>query len=153
VTTDWRRFEVLAAAADPARDAEALALVRGRPFQGLANGEWTVLEGFVAAVEERFAEVAGRVADAALAAHDPRSAADAARRGLLASAYDERLFRRLLLCADAEGHPAGVERVMAELVGLLSGGVGPDRPVAFDLAVVHPETASVYERLSRRRRL
>lgn len=153
VTTDWRRFEVRAAAGEPGRDAEALSLVRGRPFDGLKNAEWTVLEGFVAAVEERVAQVACRSADAALSANDPPGAAAAARRGLLVSPYDERLYRRLLLCADAQGHPAGVERVMAELVGLLTGSPQPPRPGAFDLAVVHPETASLYERLSRRRRL
>jgi DNA-binding SARP family transcriptional activator len=153
VTTDWRRFEVLAAANDPLRLIEALTLVRGRPFEGLRCAEWTVLEGVVAAIEERVAEVAGLAADAALAAGDPRAAAMAARRGLLVSPYDERLFRRLLTCADAQGHPAGIERVMAELVGLLSGGLDPVQPAAFDLAVVHPETASLYERLSRRRRL
>lgn len=152
VTTDWRRFEVLAASNDPPRLAEALSLVRGRPFEGLRNAEWTVLEGFVAAIEERVAEVAGRIADAALADGDPRAASAAARRGLLVSPYDERLFRRLLTCVDAEGHPAGIERVMAELLGLLSGEVAVGRPAALDLAAVHPETALLYERLSRRRR-
>ena len=72
--------------------------------------------------------------------------------GLLASPYDERLYRVLLRAADLEGNPAGVERVMAELlqvVGGASAGRSP-RPVgASDLRAVHPETATLYRSLSR----
>jgi DNA-binding SARP family transcriptional activator len=152
VTTDWRRFTALAAADDPAGWARALDLVRGRPFDGLRNAEWTVFEGIAAIVEEHVAELACRVADERLSAGEPRSAASAARRGLLVSPYDERLYRRLLVCADHEGHPAGVQRVMAELLSVV-GGTPPRRPgAAFDLAAVHPRTASLYETLSRGRR-
>jgi hypothetical protein len=111
-----------------------------------------VLEGIAAVVEDHVAELACRVADERLSAGEPRSAAAAARRGLLVSPYDERLYRRLLVCADHDGHPAGVQRVMAELLSVI-GGVPPRRPGgAFDLAAVHPTTASLYETLSRGRR-
>jgi DNA-binding SARP family transcriptional activator len=152
VTTDWRRFGALASSDDPELWPRALELVRGRPFEGLRNAEWTVLDGMVAEVEERVAELACRVADERLGAGQPRSAAMAARRGLLASPYDERLYRRLLVCADREGHPAGVERVMAELVGQVDGTVSRRPGAPFDLTAVHPRTASLYETLSRRRR-
>jgi DNA-binding SARP family transcriptional activator len=152
VTTDWRRFSALAASDDPVLWSSALELVRGRPFEGLRNAEWTVLEGIVAEIEERVAELACRVADERLGAGQSRSAAIAARRGLLASPYDERLYRRLLVCADREGHPAGVERVMAELLSQVDGSASRRPDAAFDLAAVHPRTASLYETLSRRRR-
>ena len=152
VTTDWRRFKTLAASEDPLHWSVALDLVRGRPFDGLRNAEWTVLEGFAAEIEERVGELACRVADGYLEAGRPRWAARAARRGLRVSPYDERLYRRLLVCADHEGHPAGVERVMAELLAQLDGTPSRDPERAFDLDAVHPETASLYEALSRRRR-
>jgi DNA-binding SARP family transcriptional activator len=152
VTTDWQRFIRLAASPDPGCWTQALGLVRGRPFEGLRNAEWTVLEGFAAEVEERVAELAGRVADDHLDAGQPRAAATAARRGLLVSPYDERLYRRLLVCADQEGHPAGVERVMAELLSQVDVTPSGGRGETFDLAMVHPKTASLYRTLSRRRR-
>ncbi len=68
------------------------------------------------------------------------------------SPYDERLYRRLLTCADRDGNPAGVERVMGELLAQLGGWTG-GRQGAFDLAAVHPETAALYASLSRRPRL
>jgi len=151
VSTDWHRLAVMAASDDPQAHRDALMLVRGRPFEGLRNAEWTVLEGIAATIEEQVAGVACRVVDDHLARGEPRAAAAAARRGLTASPYDERLYRRLLRCADQEGHPAGVERVMGELLARLDGLIpGPGR--VFDLAAVHPKTASLYGRLSRRRR-
>lgn len=148
VTTDWRRFGVLAASDDPDDWDEAIDLVRGRPFEGLRNAEWTVLEGIAADIEERVAGLACRLADARLRRGRPALAAAAARRGLAASPYDERLYRRLLRCADLEGNPAGVERVMGELLANL--GWPGCAPGAFDLAAVHPKTAAVYRSLSRR---
>jgi len=152
VTTDWRRFAALSVSGDPECRRQALDLVRGRPFAGLRNAEWTVFEGIAAEVEEQVAGLACRTADEHLDAGRPRSATAAARRGLLVSPYDERLYRRLLICADREGHPAGVERVMAELLSQVDE-VLPRRPgAAFDLAAVHPRTASLYQTLSRRGR-
>ena len=57
--TDWDLFRDLASegrGADSWR--RALALVRGRPFDGLEQGEWTQLEGFAAAVEASVVGVA-----------------------------------------------------------------------------------------------
>lgn len=151
VGTDWARFEWLARSDDPDDWEDALALVRGQPFDGLRAAEWTVLEGVVAEIEDRVAELATRVADRLTAAGHTRGAWSAARRGLLASPYDERLYRRLLVCADLEGHPAGVERVMEELMTQVSPAPLDRRGVAFDLAAVHPKTASLYATLTRRR--
>jgi hypothetical protein len=151
VRCDWRQFQLLAASREPGRWDEALALVRGRAFDGLRRAEWTVLEGIAADIEERVAELACRVVDIQLERAAPEDALLAARRGLLASPYDERLYRRLLVCADSLGHPAGVEGVMAELLGRIDGlGAGTDGP--FDLAAVHPKTAALYAALSRRPR-
>ena len=152
VTTDWRSFVLLASSDDPLCWTRALELVRGQPFDGLRNAEWTVFEGVAADIEDRVATLACRSADEYLGAGHPGPAAAAARRGLLASPYDERLYRRLLVCADQEGHPAGVERVMAELLSQVDEAPSRRPGERFDLAVVHPKTASLYRSLSRRRR-
>ena len=159
VTSDWARLTALAACDDPASWSRGLGLVRGRPFDGLRSPDWTVLQGIAAEVEEAVVSLAVRVADSRLGAGDGHGAARAARRGLLASPYDERLYRRLLLAADAQGNPAGVESAMARLVGLLAGDdlggtIGPlpgGRPVPPGMIdLVHPETIELYRSLSRR---
>lgn len=156
VTTDWEQFRALAAApCAPAAWEAALDLVRGRPFDGLAAPDWTVLEGLAARVEDDVAQLAIRLAEHHLVMGDGRAAGAAARKGLSASPYDERLYRLLLRAADCQANPAGVEAAMAELVRL----VGPDRgaldrrgrPLDAALSWVHPETASLYRALSRHR--
>jgi DNA-binding SARP family transcriptional activator len=152
VATDYQELRALAVREEPAAWRAALDLVRGRPFDGLRNGDWAVLEGVLSAVEECVVDLTLRLANHELAAGSGRGAASAARAGLRASPYDERLYRILLRAADLEGNPAGVERIMAELLAVAGGtgaGRGPRQPSAFDLRVVHPETASLYRSLSR----
>ncbi len=148
VGTDWARFTRLAASPQLPEWSRALDLVRGRPFDDLA-ADWPVLEGFVAEMEEAVVDVALRVAAHHLSGARPaaaRLAARAARRGLRASPFDERLYRVLLEAADRQGHPAGVESVMGELQRLL----GPaDSPACGGCALVHPQTAALYHALSR----
>ncbi len=157
VTTDWARFVALSAGGGPAEWAKALRLVRGRPFEGLGRPDWAVLEGAAAEVEERVVEVATRLATQRLATGDGWGAARAARRGLRASPYDERLFRLLLEAADRQGNPEGVESVMAELLSLLGDGstrrapaAAPGWPMVEVDRLVHPQTAQLYHALSRR---
>jgi hypothetical protein len=157
VSTDWRRFRSLAGSDEPSDWRRALSLVRGRPFEGLRGADWTVLEGLAAEIGSEAVAVAGRTARWALDRGDGALATWAARRGLRASPYDERLYRLLLMAADAEGNPAGVEGVMGELIRLLAGGEVP-RHQGFGTEMVediehfvHPDTAAVYRRLSRLR--
>lgn len=153
VSTDWERFQALAStAASPEAWSAGLALVRGRPFDGLGAPDWPILEGIAPMVEDAIVQLAIRLAEHCVGAGDGRGAALAARQGLLASPYDERLYRLLLRAADCEGNPAGVEAVMRELgrlvgpvPGTLTGRTGSD--VA---PWVHPETAELYRALTRR---
>jgi hypothetical protein len=144
VGTDWDRFVSLADSGHMDNWRSALELVRGRPFEGLRSSDWPILEGIGPAIEAAVVDLSGRLAGACLRAGDPRGAEWAARKGLLASPYDERLYRMLLRAADAAGNPAGVESVMAELIKLVADDVEP-------LDSVHPNTMDLYRSLTRRR--
>jgi hypothetical protein len=146
VGTDWDRFVQLADADDPIRLRSALALVRGRPFDGIRASDWPILEGIAPAIESAVVDVAGRLAGMCLRRGDPSGAEWAARKGLVVSPYDERLYRMLLRAADCAGNPAGVESVMSELIRLVADEVEP-----FDS--VHPSTMELYRSLTRRRHL
>ncbi len=150
VSADWWRLVTLADSEEPKRWADGLALVRGRPFDGLRSVDWPILEGFSAEIGETVVALASKLADVRLAAGDGAGAASAARRGLLADPYDERLHRRLLRAADLEGNRAGVESTMARLVRLLGGDARRvlARPEAL-VEIVHPETAKLYLTLTR----
>lgn len=156
VCTDWQRLGSLSATDDPDAWRAGLGLVRGRPFDGLRSPDWTVLEGVAAAVEDGVVQLAIRLAEHLLGKGDGLGAARAARRGLLASPYDERLYRLLLRAADRQGNPAGVEAAMGELLRLVAGEGGAPPPgggwAAEAVAHVHPDTAALYRTLSRRRR-
>jgi DNA-binding SARP family transcriptional activator len=144
VGTDWDRFVVLADSGDGESWRSAMALVRGRPFDGLRSSDWPILEGIGPAIESTIVDVSGRLAGASLAAGDPRGAEWAARKGLLVSPYDERLYRMLMRAADLSGNPAGVESAMAELIRLVAEDVEP-------LDSVHPATMDLYRSLTRHR--
>ena len=144
VGTDWDRFVALCEGDSPKSWRAALELVRGRPFEGLRASDWPVLEGIAPAIEATVVDVSGRLAGASLRSGDPGGSEWAARKGLLVSPYDERLYRMLMRAADGAGNPAGVEAAMEELVRLVADGIEP-------LDSVHPSTLQLYRSLSRRR--
>jgi DNA-binding SARP family transcriptional activator len=144
VGTDWDRFLTLSTSEDPDEWRAALELVRGRPFDGLRSTDWAILDGTAPSMESAIVDLSGRLAGACLRAGDPRGAEWSARRGLLVSPYDERLYRMLLRAADAAGNPGGVESVMVELVRVVADEIEP-------IESVHPSTLALYRSLSRRR--
>jgi hypothetical protein len=144
VRTDWSRFVILADSGDIELWRAALELVRGRPFDGLRSSDWPILEGIGPAIEASVVDLSGRLAGAYLGLDNPRGAEWSARKGLLVSPYDERLYRMLMRAADADGNPAGVESVMSELIRLVADDVEP-----FDS--VHPSTMDLYRSLTRRK--
>jgi hypothetical protein len=143
VGTDWDRFLALAESDRPEQWRAALTLVRGRPFDGLRSSDWPILEGIAPAIEAAVVDLSGRLAGACLGQGDATGAAWAARKGLVVSPYDERLYRMLMRAADAAGNPAGVDAVMSELLTLVADGIEP-------LDAVHPATMELYRTLSRR---
>ncbi|HEV2361972.1 MAG TPA: bacterial transcriptional activator domain-containing protein, partial [Acidimicrobiales bacterium] len=143
-TTDWDRFNDFAGSSDPADWRRGLELVRGRPFEGLREAQWTLLEGAVPTIEATVVELACRAAGRWLSEADVRSAQWAARKAMLVCPWDERLTRILMRCADAMGNRAGVEAALRHLGSILE---CPHEP----LRVVHPETAGLYRELVAKR--
>jgi len=140
--TDWDRFKDLSSKArDPDSWRSALALVRGRPFDGLDRGEWAQLQGFAAAIEAAVVEVACRLGENALEGDQPGLAHWAALQGLLVSPWDERLYRLSMRAADGLGNRGGVEAALRALASALELEGDP-------LLGIHPETSALYRRLT-----
>lgn len=141
-TTDWDQFRELASEGGGADSwRRALELVRGRPFQGLSRSEWVHLDGFATAIDAAVVGVACRLGEYSLARHRAEVAKWAAHQGLLASPWDERLYRLWMRAEDAGGSRAGVEAVLRALATALELEGDP-------LSLVHPETAALYARLT-----
>jgi DNA-binding SARP family transcriptional activator len=144
VTSDWARFRELATCDDRDMRVAALSLVRGKPF-GDVDWPWSTIEGLVATMEAEVCDLASAIGEQALLDGDASLAANAAEQGILASPYDERLYRLLMRASDALGNPAGIRSAMGRLAAVLEDDVEP-------LESVHPETRALYEALMRRRR-
>jgi DNA-binding SARP family transcriptional activator len=146
ISVDWTRFQTLTqlAAHDPDRATaalrQALKLVHGLPLESPAPSgyEWAIVHR--TEMESAIGEAAEQLARRSLEAHHHADATWAARRGLRASPYDERLYRQLMLAADAAGNPAGVDAVMRELIHVLDAEAEP-------LDDLHPDTIALYKRL------
>jgi DNA-binding SARP family transcriptional activator len=144
VTSDWAHFRELACCDDRDARVAALSLVRGKPF-GDVDWQWSTVEGLAATMEAEVCDLASAIGEQALLDGDASLAAHAAEQGILASPYDERLYRLLMRASDALGNPAGIRSAMGRLAAILEDDVEP-------LESVHPETRALYEALMRRRR-
>jgi DNA-binding SARP family transcriptional activator len=155
VRTDVDRFTQLIANPDPAGWREALALVRGRPFEGLNLADWAVLDGTQAHLESMVVDTALRVAEHLLRRGRGEDAEWAIRRGLRASPYDERLYRALLWAAEVMGNRVGMRSTMAELRRLAADGGIPVRGAKPGTgghaapSLLHPKTLALFRELSR----
>jgi hypothetical protein len=142
VQSDWGRFQSLTGpGSTPASWYRAISLVRGRPFEGLSQGDWVGLEGAGAHVEAEIVEIAGRLGEHLLERKDPAGAAWAARRGIAAAPWDERLYRLLMRAADASGSRGAVGSALRWLAEALEWEGDP-------LDAVHPATARLYRKLT-----
>jgi DNA-binding SARP family transcriptional activator len=155
VRTDVDRFTEVVANPDPAGWGEALALVRGRPFEGLNLADWAVLDGTQAHLESMVVDAALRVAEHLLRRGRGEDAEWAIRQGLRASPYDERLYRALLWAAEVMGNRVGMRSTMAELRCLAADGAIPARGAKpgtggrSALSFLHPKTLALFRELSR----
>jgi DNA-binding SARP family transcriptional activator len=121
VVTDVDRFAALARSGTRRAFLEAAGLLRGPLFGGLRRADWAILDGTQAHAE---ALVVHTVLQAAESLRGDGWAAEAEwilRRGLLASPYDERLYRSLLLALAAQGNRTGMRAAMAQLLVVAGG--------------------------------
>jgi DNA-binding SARP family transcriptional activator len=136
VTTDWQQFLVLAAGSTE-QQHDALALIRGRPFEGLDNCEWLDLDGHRSEVEARIVDVALGLSETELASGHPEAALSAARAGLRASRYEERLHRLAIRAATASNMTGVVRTLKQEMRRALDLDIEPDD-------AIQPETLELY---------
>ena len=151
VQSDWSQFCALHRYGREHRSTaalrRALELVRGRPFEGVISGRtygWIHLEGHGRHIEAEVADAADLAAGLFLDAGDPLAARWAARCGLRAEPYTERLWVRLMEAADALGESQEIERIMDEMNVVME--------LEGDFTGLHPNTLAAYDRLSRRHR-
>jgi DNA-binding SARP family transcriptional activator len=148
VVTDVDRFAELARSGTCESWVEAAGLVRGPLFGGLRRADWAVLDGTHAYVE---ALVVHAVLQATETLRREGRAAEAewiVRRGLLASPYDERLYRSLLLALAAQGNRTGMRAAMAQLLIVARGprAAFGERTTGGTHAL-HPRTIELYREL------
>jgi DNA-binding SARP family transcriptional activator len=143
VTSDWQRFQALAAGDDEERQ-RALALVRGRPFDGY-EAEWVAVEGHDRVIEAAIVDLALDVAHQALDDGDDRAASQAVEAGLRACPFDERLYRLGMRAAAARNATGEVRAYMRNLRTVLDEDIEPEDHI-------EAETQELYEKLTRAER-
>jgi len=146
ISLDWTRFQTLTQLAnqDDSRAVpalrQALDLVRGNPLEGTTPGDYEWAFAHRTEMESVIGDAAEQLARRYLDQHDHASATWAARRGLLASPYDERLYRQLMRAAYQTGNPPGVDAIMRELLHVLDAEGEP-------VDELHPQTVELYKKL------
>ena len=137
IDSDITRFRALAAAG---ADDRALALVRGRPFEGLGEAAWVTREGHASDVEALVVDVALRCGRRHLDDGDAAGVEAAARAGLRVAPWEERLYALRMQAAQRAGDTTRVRTLFAELCAVVDDDVAPHDDV-------HPGTEELYRRL------
>jgi DNA-binding SARP family transcriptional activator len=146
ISLDWTRFQTLTQLAnqDDSRAIpalrQALELVRGIPLEGTTPGDYEWAFAHRTEMESAIGDAAEQLAAKYLDQGNHNDAIWAARRGLLASPYDERLYRQLMRAAYDAGNAPGVDAIMRELLHALD---AEDEPID----ELHPDTVELYKRL------
>jgi len=146
ISLDWTRFQTLTqlASQDDSRAIpalrQALELVRGIPLEGTTPGDYEWAFAHRTEMESAIGDAAEQLAARYLDQGSHADAIWAARRGLLASPYDERLYRQLMRAAYDAGNAPGVDAIMRELLHVLD---AEDEPID----ELHPDTVELYKRL------
>ena len=119
---DCHEFEALIAAGIASDDAgllaEAMDLVRGRPFTGCYY--WWLEPALVESVTARIVASAETLARLRLADGDPAAAVRAARVGIAADASAEQLWRIVMRAEHAAGNLAGVRGAWGRCLDVVS---------------------------------
>lgn len=148
VVADVDRFAELTRSGTCESWVEAAGMVRGPLFGGLRRADWAILDGTYAHVEALIVHALLQASENLRLDGRAAEAEWVVRRGLLASPYDERLHRSLLLALSAQGNRTGMRAAMAQLLVVArgtravfgerkSGGTDP----------LHPRTTELYREL------
>ncbi|MFE9424340.1 LysM peptidoglycan-binding domain-containing protein [Kitasatospora sp. NPDC006697] len=122
VTSDWQEFQAYyregmhysGTEADTAL-ANALALVRGRPFSDINQSKYAWAEYDIQEMISAVVDVAHELATRRMAVHDYRAALAAASRGLVCDTMSELLYRDLFTVYSETGDRQGMERTAHQL--------------------------------------
>jgi DNA-binding SARP family transcriptional activator len=104
------------------------------------DAPWARVEGHLATMEQEVVDVALHLAQIHQDRGEHRRAAWAARQGLRASPWDERLYRAWMLAASSAGNQTGVQAAWDQLIATLEADCDPT-------LAVEPETAETYRAL------
>lgn len=143
VGSDWSRFRALCQGGTPEHWRQALALVRGRPFENL-DSTWTLAEGHATEIEQHILATALRLAEHCLAVQDHGGVEWATKVGLSISAWDERLYRVKMASAAQAGGRKAAEGIFQQLRAAVAYGEDP-------MVVIEPETLELYHKVSAQR--
>ena len=135
---DWSRFRASVAAGKADDLRTALALVRGEPFSD--SYFWWIDIPLIENVRAEVVDAAERLAEIELALGSPRSAARAARAGLLAESSAEQLWRAVMRAEHAAGNLAGVTEAWRRCLEAIEDVAPAGEP--------HPDTAALYRQLA-----
>lgn len=119
VTTDWTTF--LELVGDDVTSTplphlvQALNLVRGRPFEGVAARKYVWAETLMQEISSSIVDVAHEVARRALTTGDVSTARFAAQVGRLADPADERSWRDAIRAEWASNQPEAINRLVEQL--------------------------------------
>lgn len=122
VTSDWQEFQAYyregmhysGTEADTAL-ANALALVRGRPFSDINQSKYAWAEYDIQEMISAVVDVAHELATRRMAVRDYRAALAAASRGLMCDTMSELLYRDLFTVYSETGDRQGMERTAHQL--------------------------------------
>ncbi|MGW4221770.1 LysM peptidoglycan-binding domain-containing protein [Streptomyces bacillaris] len=152
VTCDWSRFQKFARAGLARHDEDgdlalrrALALVRGRPFTGIAPQRYAWAEPTIQEMVSAIVDTAHELSERCRRADDIPSALWAARRGLLAAEENEMLHRQVFLAHHAAGDINALREAAARLTHInehLLGGVDMESETAELLRNLLPRPVS-----------
>jgi nucleoid-associated protein YgaU len=139
VTTDWAQFTTLAAGSND-EQRQALQLIRGRPFAGLDDADWLDLGGFRSEIEAAIVDLALSVGERDLADARYPAALAAARAGLYASRYEERLHRVAIRAAVAQNLNGLAKTLQQEMRTALDIDIEPDDQIQPETLALNRET-------------
>ncbi|MDH2392224.1 LysM peptidoglycan-binding domain-containing protein [Streptomyces sp. HNM0663] len=152
VTCDWTRFQRFARTGLARHDEDgdlalrrALALVRGRPFTGIAPQRYAWAEPAIQEMVSAVVDVAYELSTRRREADDMPGALWAAKRGLLAAEESEMLHRQIFLAHHAAGDIDALREAAARLARIneqLLGGVDMEAETAELLRNLLPRPVS-----------